>query len=123
MSNKGPNIQIPVDLTNPGQFFACCALLELADRLRPGAEGWFTGESFCIRGIESLTFASLFKTVCDFRVLNTMTPAQNSRLESLSQFKKSERDKTPGLEDEKKALEAHRREEPIVLEGDVRFRI
>jgi hypothetical protein len=31
----------PVDLTNPGQFFACCGLLEFADRLWPGAEGWF----------------------------------------------------------------------------------
>ena len=30
-----------VDPTNPGQFFACCGLLELADRLWPGAEGWF----------------------------------------------------------------------------------
>ncbi|HMO35578.1 MAG TPA: hypothetical protein PKA06_06010 [Gemmatales bacterium] len=34
-------IKIPVDLTNPGQFFACCGLLELADRLWPGAEGCF----------------------------------------------------------------------------------
>lgn len=28
-----PPIRIKVDLTNPGQFFACCGLLELADRL------------------------------------------------------------------------------------------
>jgi CRISPR-associated protein Csx14 len=43
MSEREPNIKIPVDLTNPGQFFACCGLLELADRLWPGAEvaGWF----------------------------------------------------------------------------------
>jgi hypothetical protein len=47
MSN--PNIQIPVDLTNPGQFFACCGLLELADRLWPGAEGWFERPFFCMR--------------------------------------------------------------------------
>lgn len=32
---------VRVDPTNPGQFFACCGLLELADRLWPGAEGWF----------------------------------------------------------------------------------
>jgi hypothetical protein len=32
---------VNVDPTNPGQFFACCGLLELADRLWPGAEGWF----------------------------------------------------------------------------------
>lgn len=41
MSNPTHSIQIPVDLTNPGQFFACCGLLELADRFWPGAEGWF----------------------------------------------------------------------------------
>jgi CRISPR-associated protein Csb3 len=48
MSDKQPNITIPVDLTNPGQFFACCGLLELADRLWPGAEGWFERGHFCI---------------------------------------------------------------------------
>lgn len=36
-----PSITVNVDVTNPGQFFACCALLELADRLWPRAEGWF----------------------------------------------------------------------------------
>jgi hypothetical protein len=41
MSNPAPNISIQVDHTNPGQFFACCGMLELADRLWPGAEGWF----------------------------------------------------------------------------------
>lgn len=35
------SITVSVDPTNPGQFFACCGLLELADRLWPGAEGWF----------------------------------------------------------------------------------
>lgn len=48
MSDKEPNIKIPVDLTNPGQFFACCGLLELADRLWPDAEGWFEQREFCI---------------------------------------------------------------------------
>jgi len=44
MSGTGANIAIPVDLSNPGQFFACCGLLELADRLWPGAEAWFQDE-------------------------------------------------------------------------------
>jgi len=54
MKTLKPNIQIPVDLTNPGQFFACCGLLELAVRLWPGAEGspgafgWFEPKHFCI---------------------------------------------------------------------------
>jgi len=48
MNNQAPEptINIPVDLYNPGQFFACCGLLELAHRLsRPGnrALGWFEG--------------------------------------------------------------------------------
>lgn len=38
MSLSQPGIRIQVDVTNPGQFFACCGLLELADRLWPGAE-------------------------------------------------------------------------------------
>ena len=52
MSDKNANITIPVDLTNPGQFFACCGLLELADRLWPGAEGWFERREFCIDTID-----------------------------------------------------------------------
>jgi CRISPR-associated protein Csx14 len=39
-----PDITLDVDLRNPGQFFACCGLLELASRLWPGSEGWFAGE-------------------------------------------------------------------------------
>jgi len=33
MRKDAPTISIPVDVTNPGQFFACCGLFELADRL------------------------------------------------------------------------------------------
>ncbi|VTR99191.1 hypothetical protein [Tuwongella immobilis] len=36
-----PSIEIHVDPLNPGQFFACCGLLELADRLWPGTEAAF----------------------------------------------------------------------------------
>ena len=43
---------VDVDPTNPGQFFACCGLLELADRLHPGAEGHFAvgGKEFVVAG-------------------------------------------------------------------------
>lgn len=46
MTDPTPTIAVAVDPTNPGQFFACCGLLELADRLWPGAEGWFAGGKF-----------------------------------------------------------------------------
>lgn len=42
MTEPTPSITVAVDPTNPGQFFACCGLLELADRLWPNAEGWFS---------------------------------------------------------------------------------
>jgi CRISPR-associated endonuclease/helicase Cas3 len=47
-----PSMTVAVDPTNPGQFFACCGLLELADRVWSGAEGWFAegGREFCIAG-------------------------------------------------------------------------
>ncbi|RCS55774.1 type I-U CRISPR-associated protein Cas8c [Bremerella cremea] len=48
MTHPKPTITVDVDVTNPGQFFACCGLLEIADRLWPGAEGWFEDSAFCI---------------------------------------------------------------------------
>lgn len=44
MTEPQASITVAVEPTNPGQFFACCGLLELADRLWPGAEGWFAGD-------------------------------------------------------------------------------
>ena len=48
------NIRINVDPTNPGHFFACCGLLELANRVSEGAEGWFESGAFCIKSAASL---------------------------------------------------------------------
>lgn len=41
---------VNVDATNPGQFFACCGLLELAHRMYPrdATEGWFADGVFCV---------------------------------------------------------------------------
>jgi CRISPR-associated protein Csb3 len=49
MKQLEPSLLIPVDPTNPGQFFACCGLLELTDRLRGPAEGWFDRGQFHVR--------------------------------------------------------------------------
>ena len=46
--NSESTIRINVDVTNPGQFFACCGLLEIADRLWPGTEGWFNNSNFIL---------------------------------------------------------------------------
>lgn len=75
MSNPEPTIRINVDVTNPGQFFACCGLLELADRLWPGAEAWFDSypmpSEFCIwtpNGDGSLKTLSETACKCEFDV-------------------------------------------------------
>ena len=44
-----PEIRIPVDPSNPGQFIACCGLFELADRLWGGVEAWFADGEFLFR--------------------------------------------------------------------------
>jgi CRISPR-associated protein Csb3 len=41
-----PDIRIQVDPANPGQFFGCCGLLEMAGRISADAEGRFTSDSF-----------------------------------------------------------------------------
>lgn len=51
-TNHDHTIRVRVDPTNPGQFFACCGLLEMAERLWKGGEGWFEKEMFCLRPIE-----------------------------------------------------------------------
>lgn len=48
-SRTAEAIRVSVDPHNPGQFFACCGLLELAGRGWPGAEGWFDEDAFLIR--------------------------------------------------------------------------
>jgi CRISPR-associated protein Csx14 len=41
MITPDPDLRLVVTPRNPGQFFACCGVLELASRLWPGSEGWF----------------------------------------------------------------------------------
>jgi len=52
-----------------------------------------------------------------------MTPTQNARLAELSAMNKKQRATIPDVEDEKKSLEALRRELPIVLRGAIEFRV
>ncbi len=59
-------IQVRVQPANPGQFFACCGLLELAERLPGGAEGWFEGGFFRLRpmpGAEKYTLAAVMAAI------------------------------------------------------------
>lgn len=125
MSKCDP-IEIKVDATNPGQFFACCGLLELADRLWGGAEGWFEGDMFHLHSraaITNATAADLFDALTHCRLTNEMSPSDLERLENLSAMTATQRAKISGLDDAKKLLEKRRREEPILLDGPFHLRI
>ncbi len=89
MSALSANIVIPMDLGNPGQFFACCGLLELADRLWPGTEGRFDYGSFIMAGPPECSLRALLDRLAESTVANTMTPVQSARLEALSSMKKN----------------------------------
>ncbi len=63
-------IRIPVDLTNPGQFFGCCGMLELANRLDPGAEAWFKYGEFLIATDKSeISLESLLNSAQEIKLI------------------------------------------------------
>jgi CRISPR-associated endonuclease/helicase Cas3 len=107
-------IRVRMEPTNPGQFFACCGLLELAHRLWNGAEGWFDGSEFCLRPAGNhaeVTPKGLIDELARCRVMNVMTEEQLTLLDQLSQLKG--RDRSESQEAQKKELESIRRESPI----------
>jgi len=114
-----PSISVKVDVTNPGQFFACCGLLELADRLWPGAEGWFdpVQRVFNIGGCKQLASdatSQFWKAFAGCPLKNTMSEGQVARRAELSALPKKEL-LARRLEDEKKALDRRWREAPILF--------
>lgn len=114
------SFSVSVDPTNPGQFFACCGLLELADRLWPGAEGWFAKDDreFHLRAVRegaAATALSLRERFGTCLLANTMTTEQVARRAALHGLNSRVRKQTPGLDDEMKALDSMWRESPLVL--------
>jgi CRISPR-associated protein Csb3 len=64
MNRPDPAIRVAVDLTNPGQFFACCGLLELADRLWSDVQAWFDQDSFFISSTSRDATLKALLTAC-----------------------------------------------------------
>jgi CRISPR-associated protein Csb3 len=98
-------------------------LLELADRLWSGTEGWFEDGQFRMTGPPGCSLGAALEKLAQTDVTNTMTPREHARLEELSGMTQLQRGSEPGFEDEKKRLESRRREEPIVLTGAIEFRV
>lgn len=104
------SLRINVDPSNPGQFFACCGLLELADRAWYGAEGWFGNEdtSFMVSSpCADARFADLVEKLGQATLegeLSSQLAAEREQLEHRRrQFKKE--DKALRDDDEKRRKE------------------
>jgi CRISPR-associated protein Csb3 len=123
-------IRVRIDPTNPGQFFACCGLLELAHRLWSGAEAWFEDDKhhFCLHPLDSQLTAdqsplAFYNAITFCLLANTMTESQLHRRDHLSSMSKKQIGTDPLLESEKKTLDALWREAPILLGGLFNLRI
>ena len=89
MTIPTPSITVAVDPTNPGQFFACCGLLELADRLWPGAEGWFSEDGREFRVACAGTLSKLLSTLANAELNSSLTDQELKRLGTLLSANKS----------------------------------
>jgi CRISPR-associated protein Csb3 len=78
MSVPQSTIKVAVDLSNPGQFFACCGLLELAHRLWPGAEGWFDDGHFCVLAEGNAQLASILDRLRSTEIRSDDSAADDS---------------------------------------------
>lgn len=118
---QSSTIVLDVDVTNPGQFFACCGLLELANRLWPAAEGWFCEDGFTIHGTADGE-GQFREALASAPLANTMTSEQLGRREALAQMGRKALH-AKGLVEEKKLLDRLYREEPVTLGPPFNLRI
>jgi CRISPR-associated protein Csb3 len=115
-------IRLRLNPTNPGQFFACCGILELADRAWTGAHAWFIngGAVFCVAptSLANAPNASAVRLLDSLRgatLGNIMTPKQIARREELSAMGKRALDADERLKEEKQSLDELWRGAPLVL--------
>lgn len=75
-------IRLRVDPTNPGQFFACCGLLELADRQWSGVEAWFNCGFFYIFTEErAASLQELLTIARDIRIADDLCSDKKGEIE------------------------------------------
>lgn len=118
-----PTISVSVDVTNPGQYFACCGLLELADRACPGAVGWFDDSGLFHLTLDGGSFsaADLLGLLRECGLRNTMTDAELDELKRLKSKRVKELSESEKAE--KKLLESKWRESPLLLGAPFNLRL
>jgi CRISPR-associated protein Csx14 len=90
--------RVNVDVTNPGQFFACCGLLEMADRLWPKADAVasfstprFQRSQFQISGRFAFSPAHVIKILvsCEQKAVEPYQPIRGSDGKPVKDVKKT----------------------------------
>ncbi|MDC8449434.1 MAG: type I-U CRISPR-associated protein Cas8c [Nitrospira sp.] len=122
-TNYDHAIRVRVDPTNPGQFFSCCGLLELADRLWGGAEGWFSSEesSFLISSTngEECNATELIARLIDTGLAGELSPELHKERQELEKkkgvLKKEDKALTKREEERRKELGKMLRKGHIII--------
>lgn len=131
MSHPNPSLSVNVDVTNPGQFFACCGLLELAHRLWPGAEGWFDldGRMFHVHAStdDTCTLQSVVERLTNVGIDGELSNEEREELRNLESKKralKKERKYLTEIEEERRmSLGKRQREGALSIGGPFKLRI
>jgi len=126
MNTPEPNIRVNVDVTNPGQFFACCGLLELTDRLWDGAEGWFdeSANEFQVAALteaNGCSSATFLAALAKCNLSNTMTTRELNRLDELKATRA--KDQSAEEKEEKESLQKLWRGKPLELRKPFEIRL
>jgi CRISPR-associated protein Csb3 len=111
MTPPRPSITLDVDLRNPGQFLACCGLLELAGRLDSEAVGWFEKSQFSLRCAQADDLWNLF---VDSKPTAAFSSEKENRMKELKN--KGKKKLSDPERRELATLESERRIAPIRLQ-------
>lgn len=100
MTYPEPSFSVNADVANPGQFFACCGLLELSHRLWPGAEGWFDASKSIFAVTAKNSSATLDRLIdelskCDISGLSEDERQEREALEAESRQLKRQNKRLP----------------------------
>jgi CRISPR-associated protein Csb3 len=105
MKTSASTFSVQVDVTNPGQFFACCGLLELTHRFWPGVEGWFD------QGNETFSVSCEDASAALDELMNRLRTCE---IAGLTNIEKKERDE---LKKEKRQLQRDGKKLPYPKEA------
>lgn len=116
MNIQTNSLDIAVDPTNPGQFFACCGVFEIAQYLFDDCNACFSIEqdSFAVYSKhEQLSVEAILQCVKHIHIGNTMSSEQKERLQHLRSMTTSQTNAAEKIE--RKELESINRKAEIVL--------